>query len=132
MRALLDTNAYVALRGGSPEIVEIIRRSTRVLLSAVVVGELMDGFHGGSKAKENLRLLEETARSPNVELLAVAWSTSEWFGRISQGLRRAGTPIPTNDVWIAAHAMEHGATLLTADAHFEKVPGLAIVRFRLR
>lgn len=130
MRALLDTNAYVALRRGNPEVVDGVRRSSRVLLSAIVVGELMDGFHGGSRLKENIRLLEETARGPNVEVLAVAWSTSEWFGRISSGLRRAGTPIPTNDVWIAAHAMEHGATVLTADAHFDKVPGLVVVRFR--
>jgi len=131
VNALLDTNAYVALRRGHPEVLDLVRSSSRILLSTVVVGELMDGFYGGSKLRENIRLLEQTARSADVDLLSVTWATAEIFGRISSALRRAGTPIPTNDVWIAAHATEHGGTVVTADAHFDKVPGLAVVSFTL-
>jgi len=86
-----------------------------VLLSAIVVGELMDGFQGGTRLRENLRLLEETAKNASVEFIPVGWNTTEWFGRVSSALRKAGTPIPTNAVWIAAHAMEHGATLITGN-----------------
>jgi tRNA(fMet)-specific endonuclease VapC len=130
MKLLLDTNAYVALRRGNAEVVDAVRRSTGVLLSAIVVGELMDGFQGGSRLTENLRLLEETTKSSSVEFVTVGWNTTEWFGRVSSALRKAGTPIPTNDVWIAAHTMEHGARLITADGHFEKVAGIALHRFR--
>ncbi|HYU33615.1 MAG TPA: type II toxin-antitoxin system VapC family toxin [Thermoanaerobaculia bacterium] len=129
MKVLLDTNAYSALRRGQELVVERVRRSEEVLLSMVVVGELLYGFRNGSRYEENARALEAFAEDPNVRLLTLTWETADWFGRISAELRRKGRPIPTNDIWIAAHALEAGADLISSDPHFGYIDGLPWVAF---
>lgn len=129
MKALLDTNAYSALRPGQELVVEQVRRSEEVLLSMVVVGELLFGFRNGSRYEENARSLESFLEDPNVRLLTLTWETADWFGRISAELRKKGRPIPTNDIWIAAHAMEAGADLVSSDPHFGHIDGLPWVEF---
>jgi len=118
VRLLLDTNAYSAMRRGHPVVSELIRRSERVLLSAVVVGELMFGFRHGSRPQPNLQALDEFVRLPEVKTLPVTLVTADRYARLFHSLRRQGRPIPTNDVWIAAHAMESGADLVSFDRHF--------------
>lgn len=129
MKLALDTNAYTALMRGREEVAERVRGAGRVLVSAVVVGELLYGFFHGSRREENLRQLDAFLDSPFVELLPVTRTTADRFGRIAAALRRRGRPIPTNDIWIAAHALETGADLLSADEHFGQVDGLAWRRF---
>src|SRR5262249_47621034 len=129
VRVSLDTNAYSALRRGHSEVVQRVRESEEVLLSAVVAGELLFGFRNGSRFQENLRALQEFLAHPTVQLLPVTWHTSVVFGLISGALRKMGKPIPTNDIWIAAHAMEAGAILLSSDRHFEAVEGLSWAPF---
>ena len=124
MRILLDTNAYVALLRGDPGAAQSVRRAGRVLLSAVVLGELHYGFQAGSRLKENLSQLGRFMENPYVEFAAVGRETAERFGRIAAALRSKGTPIPTNDIWIAAQAMETGAHLVSYDRHFSRVDGL--------
>ena len=124
MRVLLDTNAYTALMRGAPGVADRVRRSERVLLSVVVLGELHYGFQRGSRLRENLAQLEQFLDSPFIEVLPVGRDTAERFGRIAAGLRSRGTPIPTNDIWIAAQAMETGAHLVSFDRHFGSVEGL--------
>jgi tRNA(fMet)-specific endonuclease VapC len=128
MKLLLDTNAYSALRRGDDSVARSIRAATHVLVSAVVAGELLYGFRHGNRCEENVRELREFLRSPDVTFLGVTWTTADRFGRIAADLRKQGTPIPTNDIWIAAHAMEHGADLLSFDRHFDHVPGLAALQ----
>jgi len=125
---LLDTDAFSAFMRGHGGVVACVRRAERVFLSAVVVGELLYGFRRGSRYEQNLKLLETFLSSPYVELLPVAWTTAERFGRIAAALRARGRPIPTNDIWIAAHAMETGADLLSFDEHYREVDGLAWVK----
>jgi tRNA(fMet)-specific endonuclease VapC len=129
VRLLLDTNAYSAFRRGHETVIEHVRGSEEVLVSAVVAGELLFGFRNGSRYEENARALEEFLEDPNVRLLPVTWETAERFGQISAALRKKGKPIPTNDIWIAAHAMEAGADLLSSDPHFENIDDLAWVVF---
>lgn len=124
MRVLLDTNAYSSLAQGNEALAERVRRAEGVDFSMVVVGELLYGFRAGSRYEKNLATLEDFLDEPFVEVLPVSFNTAERFGRIAMGLRRRGTPIPTNDIWIAAHAMECGAELLSFDAHFANVEGL--------
>ena len=124
MRVLLDTNAYVALMRGHPGVAAKVRRSERVLLSTVVVGELLFGFYHGSRLEKNLRELEELLENPHVDLIPVSYTTADRFGRISAALRSKGRPVPTNDIWIAAHTSETGAELLSFDQHFSLVDGL--------
>ena len=124
MKLALDTNGYSGFKRGVQEVVEVIRKSRQLYMSAVVVGELMSGFRSGTRNEENLKELLEFLASPYVEFLPVNMTTADRFGRISVDLRAAGTPIPTNDIWIAAHAIETGADLLSTDQHFAKVRGL--------
>jgi predicted nucleic acid-binding protein len=129
LKLLLDTNAYSALLRGHREVASTIRRADRVLLSAVVVGELLYGFRHGARFEENSARLEAFLEKPSVDLLPVGLTTAERFGRIAASLRQQGRPLPTNDVWIAAHAMETGADLLSSGAHFAAVEGLAWLPF---
>jgi tRNA(fMet)-specific endonuclease VapC len=130
VKALLDTNAYSALRLGHELVAEQVRSSEEVLLSIVVVGELLFGFRNGSRYEENALALRSFLEDPNVRLLPVTWDTADLFGRISAMLRKKGRPIPTNDIWIAAHAMEASADLISSDPHFGHIDGLPWVSFR--
>lgn len=129
MRILLDTNAYSALRRGHDFVAAQIRQADEVLLSAVVAGELLYGFRYGSRYQENVQELQRFLGEPNVRLLPVSLKTAEHFGRISAGLRTRGRPIPTNDVWIAAHTEEMGGLLISSDPHFNEVAGLSWLTF---
>ena len=124
MKRLLDTNAYVALKRGHERVSELVRASTELTFSVVVLGELFFGFRNGSRLDKNTRELDELLADARVSLLPVTRTTADRFGRLAAKLRRAGTPIPTNDIWIAAHAFESGAELVTFDRHFEAIEGL--------
>ena len=127
MKVLLDTNAYVALRRGEEAVSALVRGAEKVVLSAIVIGELLHGFRNGTRAADNAKDLARFLEQPEVMFLPVGWDTADRFGRIATSLRKQGTPIPTNDVWVAAHAMETGADLISFDRHFEHVHGLAWV-----
>ncbi len=129
MRLALDTSAYSALMRGHRDVVSRVRRAEAVLLPAVVAGELLYGFRFGSRFEENATRLEAFLDAPSVDLLPVSFVTADRFGLIVTALRGKGTPIPTNDIWIAAQAMEAGADLLSSDAHFGLVDGLAWISF---
>ena len=125
MKILLDTGAYTDLARGQSPLTDWVRRAEAVLLSSVVAGELLGGFRRGSRPSENVADLQRFLAQPRVHLLPVTWTTAERYARIYAALRRRGKPIPTNDMWIAAHAMETGAELLSSDTHFQHVEGLA-------
>jgi tRNA(fMet)-specific endonuclease VapC len=129
VKVLLDTNAYSALRRGQEIVADRVRRSEEVLLSVVVVGELLFGFQNGSRYEENSWALRSFLEDPNVRLLPVTWETADLFGRISAALRKKGRPIPTNDLWIAAHAMEANADLISSDPHFGHIDALSWIEF---
>jgi tRNA(fMet)-specific endonuclease VapC len=125
VKVLLDTNAYTALFRGHEGVADLVRRADQVLVSTVVAGELLFGFRNGSRYEANRRELEEFLSTPYVSLLPVILVTSDRYGRIAAALRRKGRPIPSNDIWIAAHAMESGSELLSFDHHFEEIEGIA-------
>lgn len=124
MKRLLDTNAYVALKKGHTGVADLVRSSTELVFSVVVIGELMFGFRHGTRMENNLRDLEGLLASPRVTVVDVTRTTADRFGRIATALRKARTPIPSNDVWIAAHAFETGSELVTLDRHFDVIGGL--------
>ena len=127
MTILLDTNAYSALLRGHDEVADRVRRAERVVFSTVVAGELLLGFRLGTRLKKNMAELDAFLENPYVSLVSVTLTTADRFARIAAALRVKGRPIPTNDIWIAAHAMEAGAELLSFDGHFGAVDGLAWV-----
>jgi tRNA(fMet)-specific endonuclease VapC len=125
VKVLLDTNAYTALFRGHEGVAVRVRRAEQVLVSTIVAGELLFGFRNGSRFETNHEEFEDFLASPYVSLLPVTMVTADRFGRIAAALRRKGRPLPTNDIWIAAHAMESGAELLSFDQHFDAVDGIA-------
>jgi predicted nucleic acid-binding protein len=123
-RILIDTNAYGAFKRGDSAAVEIMRLADRVGLSTVVLGELLAGFSGGHRTERNRRELSEFLSSPRVVILPVGEQTADYYALVFRLLRRKGRPIPTNDLWIAATALEHGFALFTCDDHFDAVEGI--------
>ena len=109
---------------GHEQVSELVRTAEELLFSAVVVGELLYGFRRGSRFEQNLADLRSFLASPYSSFLEVGSVTSDRYSRIAASLRTKGRPIPTNDVWIAAHTMETGADLISADRHFEHVDGI--------
>ena len=128
MRVLLDTNAYTALLRGHSEVASLVRRSEEVLISPVVAGELLFGFRNGARYEASRRQLDAFLDSPFVRFLEITLVTAERFGRLAAGLRKKRRPIPSNDLWIAAQAMETGADLLSFDKHFAEIDGLAWIQ----
>lgn len=123
-KILLDTNAYSAFFSGNEDVLEALSEAEVVLMSVIVLGELFAGFQGGTKFSRNKALLEDFLSKPTVQLLDVSRETAEIFGEIKHQLKKEGTPIPLNDVWLAAQALETGARLVSLDSHFGKVKGL--------
>ena len=120
-RIFLDTSAYSAFKRGHPQIRYRIKEASQILLNPVVLGELRAGFLKGTRLAWNLAELDQFLASPRVAVVAVDEETAERYGVIFDSLRRAGVPIPTNDIWIAASAMQLGSILLTTDPHFGEV-----------
>ena len=129
MKIMLDTSAYVGFKRNTAEAVEIIVKAELIIFSPVVMGELMFGFRNGTRFKENMDDLDRFLKHDVVDLLPIGKITSDRYSRIAVKLRQQGTPIPTNDIWIAAQAMEQGAELITSDQHFDKISGLVYTIF---
>ena len=121
---LVDTNAYTAFMRADATVADVLAHAERIFISSVVLGELLGGFAAGSREARNRAELARFLDSPRVDVLPVTAQTADSYALVYAGLRRKGQPIPTNDLWIAASAMEHGAALLTSDAHFAQVDGL--------
>jgi tRNA(fMet)-specific endonuclease VapC len=125
-RVLLDTNAYVGFLSGEERVLDVLAGADTVFMSAVVLGELFAGFRGGTKEKANRALLDRFLAKPTVAVLDVTQETAEIFGDLKSALKRSGTPLPINDVWIAAHAVETGSVLVTFDKHFQDIPAVRL------
>ncbi len=123
-RLLLDTSAYSHLCRGDDGVHDLVARADSVLMCAVVLGELDAGFRLGARVRENRRMLAEFLDEPFVVEQAVTPSVARRYGEVFAALRTAGTPLPTNDIWIAACALDAGAHLLTFDPHFDLVAGV--------
>ena len=125
MKVLLDSSAYSNLKRGHHRIADIVRNSEAVLLPLVVIGELLYGFRNGSRPDRNARELHAFLDNPHVSIATMSLTTADRYARITAALRAKGRPIPTNDIWVAAHTMETGADLVSYDRHFDRVDGLA-------
>jgi len=123
-RVLIDTNIYIEAMFGNPEIVQKLQKVDMIGLSAISIGELLAGFKIRKKQSEQVSQFEEFLDSPRVELCSVTYSTADFYSEIYLKLRKAGTPIPTNDIWIAATALEHGFRIFTLDKQFQNIAGM--------
>ena len=129
MRILLDTSAYVGFKRNVEEVLEIIVSAESILFSPIVLGELMFGFRNGNRFKKNMGDLNNFLQHEVVDIIQIGKITSDRYSRIASLLKSQGTPIPSNDIWIAAQSMEHGAELITSDRHFENIASLVYTIF---
>jgi predicted nucleic acid-binding protein len=123
---LIDTNAYAAFKRGAVEVIDIIRSVDKIIMSPIVVGELLSGFDHGKKAKQNRKELRQFLESDRVNIYPITFDTGNFYSQVYLSLKRRGCPIPTNDMWIAAQALEYGCMVCTYDKHFQAIDGLLI------
>jgi tRNA(fMet)-specific endonuclease VapC len=126
-RVLLDTSAYSKGLCGDPWAVELLREADELVICPIVVGELLAGFRRGSREAHNRAIMRKFLSTPRVTVASVTVDTAEFYSSIFEQLHRQGTPVPVNDIWIAACAMEHGAHLATSDEHFLHIAGLLTI-----
>lgn len=124
MRLALDTNRYTDLCRGNPSVVEAVESALEVWLPFVVLAELRAGFAVGSQGPRNEAVLRRFLLKPGVGILYGDEQTTHHYASVYRQLRKQGTPIPTNDMWIAALVLQHSLTLYDRDAHFAALPQL--------
>jgi len=122
MKLALDAHRYDDLLTGDETVAEVVESADEVHLPFVVVGELRAGFAAGNRTVENERLLRRFLLKEGVEILLADEQTTHHYAAVYAQLRRQGTPIPTNDMWIAALALQHDLVLCTRDRHFDRLP----------
>lgn len=121
---LLDTNCYTAYLAGDERVLDALAEAESVYMSVFVLGELFAGFRGGSRELQNRNNLKQFLAKSTVTVLDATMETAEIFGDLKEKLKKSGTPLPINDVWIAAHTLETSSVLITYDAHFQLITGL--------
>lgn len=124
-KCLLDTNIVIALFADESAVKENLARTDEIFVSSVVIGELYYGAHKSARSKENIARIDEFAHG-NIVLVCDA-GTATFYGEIKNSLRLKGHPIPENDIWIAAIALQHDLILISRDAHFSEIEGLKIL-----
>ena len=123
---LLDTSAYTAFKLGQTEAIEIIQRAARIAFNSTVLGELLAGFAIGSQESKNHAELQQFLQSDRVHIFPIDDVTAIYYATVYRVLRSKGRPIPTNDMWIAASALQYGYALFSYDGHFKHVDGLLV------
>ena len=123
-KILLDTNAYVAFKRGDSEALAIIQHAPTIGISTVVLGELLAGFACGNRTARNRAELAAFLESSRVRVHPATETTADHYAIVFSTLRAKGRPIPTNDLWIAATAIEHGYAVYTNDRHFDQIDNL--------
>ena len=124
MKLALDTNAYRLLMHADAQAAHLVRSAEQVLMPVPVLAELRYGFLNGTRGRENEAILVRFLDRPRVKVLPCDEDTTVRYAELKLQLKKQGTPIPLNDVWIAALVLQHQATLFTRDSDFEQIPQL--------
>jgi tRNA(fMet)-specific endonuclease VapC len=124
VKLALDTSRYTDLCRGDESVVETVELAYEVWLPFIVVGELRAGFAVGSQGPGNEAVLRRFLLKPGVRVLYADDQTTHHYGALYRQLRQQGTPIPTNDIWIAALVLQHSLVLFARDTHFDVLPQL--------
>lgn len=126
-KVLIDTNIYSHAIRGDSDVIEILKKSDKIGFTVISIGELIAGFKAGKNELNNREMLTEFLDSPRVVVLPIDENTAEFFGEIFNNLKKTGKPIPTNDIWIAAIAFQHGLKIVSKDRHFRHISGLPLL-----
>ena len=128
LRLAIDTHGYSDFCRGEAQVVDHLETAETIYLPIIVMGELRAGFVVGTHGSKNERVLQQFLMQPGVEILAPDEETTFHYSAVYRQLRAQGTPIPTNDMWIAALMLQHGIVLLHRDRHFDHLPQLSTIR----
>lgn len=120
----IDTNRYRDFVDGVSAAVAVLRGAPKIYIPLVVAAELRAGFAAGRRGQENARTFEQFLHRPRVDLLLPTLETTRHYATLFQQLRSAGTPVPTNDLWIAALVLQFDIPLYSRDSHFDLIPQL--------
>jgi len=124
MRISLDTNRYTDFQRGNTVVRQVLEAAMEICVPFATVDELRAGFAGGSRGAENEKWFQLFLSRPGVRVLYPDDGTTRQYATLYQQLKAQGTPVPTNDIWIAALTLQHGVTLYSRDAHFDHIPQL--------
>ena len=124
---IIDTSAYSHFDRGDVRLKQFINPGAEIHLPLTVIAEVRGGSMYGTQHEVNEHKLRKFIDSPRVTVLTPTLKTTELYGQIYATLRRSGKPIGTNDIWIAALALEHNLPLLTTDKDFRCVPKLELL-----
>jgi Predicted nucleic acid-binding protein, contains PIN domain len=124
LKVALDTNRYVDLCRGVDETVTLLEEAEAVILPFVVLGELRAGFAHGRRQAENEQILRRFLLKDGVQVIFADDQTTHHYASVFRQLRKQGTPIPTNDMWLAAIVLQHNLVLHDRDKHFDRLPQL--------
>ncbi len=125
MRILIDTNRFIDFCSGEEEVIDTFERASLLVIPFVVLAEIRVGAHLVKRGESQERVLNELLQQQGVRVAHSTDSTTHHYAGLYAKLKRNGTPIPTNDIWIAALAVEHSLVLYSRDAHFDVFPGIA-------
>lgn len=127
-KILVDTNIYSWAMRGNTDVIRILQEASEIGITSISIGELLSGFKAGNQETKNQQELNVFLDSPRVALYSIDEGTAEYYSAILNQLKNRGTPIPTNDIWIAAVAFQHGLKMVTKDKHFAHIEGLLLVK----
>ena len=122
MKIAIDTNRYRDFCAGVTDVVESFARADIIVVTHVLLAELRAGFLCGTCASRNERILIAFLNRPRIRVIFPDETTTHHYARLFKQLRAQGTPIPTNDIWIAALVLQHDLILYSRDEHFERLP----------
>ena len=125
-RIIIDTNFYTAFKRNDSAAVTLLQRAEYIGINSVILGELLAGFRCGNRERQNRLELDQFLDTARVATIAVDDETAEFYAQIFSELRQKGRPIPSNDLWLAASALQHGLALATFDDHFSSISGLLL------
>lgn len=125
MRVLIDSSRFIDFCAGEEPVIETFERASLLVIPFVVLAEIRAGAQLARRGESQIRVLSELLNQPGVRTVHSTDGTAHHYAAIFAQLRRKGTPIPTNDIWIAALAIEHNLVLYSRDAHFDHIPSVA-------
>ena len=124
MRILIDSNRFIDFCAGEMEVFDAFEQAVLVVVPFIVLAEIRDGAQSIKRGDAQVRILGELLQQPGVRVVHSSDCTTHHYAALYARLRKAGTPIPTNDLWIAALAIEHELVLYSRDAHFDLIPSI--------
>ena len=128
MRILVDSNRFIDFCADEPGVVDAFEQAALLVIPFVVLAEIRAGAAVMKRGDSQVRVLNELLQQPGVRVAHSTDTTAHHYAAVYARLRKAGTPIPTNDIWIAAIAIEHSLVLYSRDAHFDLIPSIPRIR----